>query len=619
MCPMRRAIWIPIQIALIVLAWSAGGGSVWAQASAVRVTASAEPMKVEVGQTVVLTVRVEGAPTTVVQTPERPAVENLAPRQSTPSTRRIQSSDGEVSQRGVAFSWRFRPEAPGTARIRPVTVTVRGEEHTTGRIEVQVASPTDRPSVPTLTHPGGGSANATLTERDLFVRATATTDRVYQNQQIVAEYRLYYRPGIRLRRSRLAGSWDAPGFWREELNVASRPTPQQRRAYGQTYQTVILKRVALFPTRPGTLHIDPLRIETEAQGTMRMRQNGPTLRGRYESVRLASRSLSVDVQPLPDAAPPAFDGAVGQFLISAGTDVDSASVGDAVSLRVQVEGTGSLTTLSAPELEVPAVVEAYEPTAETDIERRGRQIQGTKTFTYTLVPRTGGRIALPPVTFSYFDPDAGRYETLRAEVPPLHVSGEASSQVTGRTGDGLPVGDVTALMAADEARWTRTDRAPLHRQPWAYVLLLVPILLVGGGVAYRRWGTAQGNAPGAVTGASLDTAQQQLQEARRRLQNGQSGADAAAYDAVERTVRTFLAERLGVDETPLTRSDLDRHLARRDTPEALRRSLYTLLDRCDEAQFAPASGRPSGAAVVDDAQAVLRRLDEHLPRSRSGN
>ena len=586
----------------------------WAQGAAVRVAASAEPMEVEVGQTVVLTVRVEGAPATVVQTPERPAANNLEPRQSTPSTRRIQPSSGEASQRGVAFSWRFRPEEPGTARIQPVTVIVRGEEYTTGRIEVQVASPTDRPSTPTLTHPEGSSTNATLTDRDLFVRATATTDRVYQNQQVVAEYRLYYRPGVRLRRSRLAGSWDAPGFWREELNVASRPTPQQRRAYGQTYQTVMLKRVALFPTRPGTLHIDPLRIETEAQGTVRMRRDGPALRGRYEPVRLASRSLSVDVQPLPDAAPPAFDGAVGQFSISASTDADSASVGDAVSLRVRVEGTGSLTTLSPPQLDLPETVEAYEPTEETDIERSGRQIRGAKTFAYTLVSRTGGRIVLPPVAFTYFDPDAGRYETLRAEVPPLHVSGEASPPVTGRTGDGLPVGDVTELMAADDARWTKTDRAPLHRQLWAYVLLLVPILLVGGGLVYRRWGAAFGGTNSATADTSLDTAQQQLQEARRHLQNGQSGAEAAVYDAVERTVRTFLAERLDVNETPPTRSSLDRHLARHDTPEALRNSLYTLLDRCDEAQFAPASARKPDAAIVDDAHAVLRRLDEHLPR-----
>jgi hypothetical protein len=573
--------------------------------------AEAEPTTVEVGQTVVFTVTVEGVPATVVQPPEQPAVTNLESRTRRPDTRRVQSSTEGTLRQAVTFSWRFRSEEPGTARIRPVTVTIRGTEYTTGAIRLQVAPEPERLSSPTLTHPDGRPSDATLDERDLFVRVTATTDRAYQNEQVVAEYRLYYRPGVRLRRSRLAESWDAPGFWREEFNVASRPTPRRRRAYGRDYETVVLKRVALFPTRPGTLHVEPLRIETEAQGTVRMRRNGPAVRGRFEPVRLASRSLALQVRSLPSGSPPSFDGAVGQFSMSVDTDTDSATVGDPVSLEVQVNGTGLLTTLSAPPLDLPTTVEAYEPTVESDIERGGRRMQGTKTFTYTLVPRSGGQIALPPVVFSYFDPDAGRYETLRAEGPTLQVSGEAAPRAVGRTGDGLPVGAMADLMTADEAHWSPTDRPPLFRWPWAYVLLLIPVLLVGGGLAYRCWGTAlRATSP---TDPSLDVAQEQLRDVRQRLQNSQPGAESAVYEAVEGTVRAFFRERLGGDGTPLTRSALDRHLARHDTPDDLRDALYGLLDRCDEAQYAPAASRASGSAVVNEAQAVLRRLDEHLP------
>ncbi|PSQ82160.1 MAG: protein BatD [Bacteroidetes bacterium QS_1_63_11] len=576
---------------VLCLALSAGVvGAVCAQSSSVRVMAEAEPTTVEVGQTVVFTVTVEGVPATVVQPPEQPAVTNLESRTRRPDTRRVQSSTEGTLRQAVTFSWRFRPEEPGTAHIQPVTVTIRGTEYTTGAIRVQV-----------------------LDERDLFVRVTATTDRAYQNEQVVAEYRLYYRPGVRLRRSRLAGSWDAPGFWREEFDVASRPTPRRRQAYGRDYETVVLKRVALFPTRPGTLHVEPLRIETEAQGTVRMRRNSPAVRGRFEPVRLASRSLSLEVRPLPSGAPPSFDGAVGQFSMSVSSNADSATVGDPVSLEVQVNGTGLLTTLSAPPLDLPTTVEAYEPTVESDIERGGRRMQGTKTFTYTLVPRSGGQIALPPVVFSYFDPDAERYETLRAEGPTLQVSGEAAPRAVGRTGDGLPVGAMADLITADEAHWSPTDRPPLFRWPWAYVLLLIPVLLVGGGLVYRRWGTALRATSPTDSDPSLDVAQEQLRDVRQRLQNSRPGAESAVYEAVEGAVRTFLKERLGKDRTPLTRSALDRHLARHDTPDDLRDALYGLLDRCDEAQYAPAASRASGSAVVNEAQAVLRRLDEHLP------
>ena len=368
-----------------------------AQDASVRVTAQAEPMEVTVGNAVVLTVQVQGAPATVIRTPRRPAAVHLQPRQQRPDVRRTRSTQGGGLRRTVTYSWRFRAQRAGAARIQPVTVVVRGEEYTTAPLELRVLPASDTAAGPTLRGPEGG-ARASLDTRDLFVRATSTAGQAYQNEQVVVEYRLFFRPGIRLRHSRLTDSWDAPGFWREELNVASRPTPRMQHAYGRQYETVVLKRVALFPTRPGTLRVDPLRIETEAQGPVQAR-GGASLRGRFRPVQLASRTLSVRVRPLPDPAPALFDGAVGQFDMTTRVEADSAAVGRPLSLTVRVEGQGTLTTLSPPRLDSVPGLDVYEPTVETDVERNGRSLRGTKTFTYTLVPRTGGRHAVPRVAF----------------------------------------------------------------------------------------------------------------------------------------------------------------------------------------------------------------------------
>ncbi|WP_263785571.1 BatD family protein [Salinibacter grassmerensis] len=606
---------MPIRIAVFVFVLGAAcAGISRAQSSgSVRVTAEADPTDVRVGETVQLTVRVDGVPATVVRTPDPPATTNLAPRQRTPRTKQIRASRGGRLRQGVVFSWRLRPRQQGAALIQPLTVVVQGKEYTTAPIRVRVSPRTGEPDAPTLTRPDGTSRNESLNARDLFIRAWATNDSAYQNEQVVVEYSLFYRPGIRLRHSRLAGSWDAPGFWREELNVAARPTPQRRRAHGQAYETVVLKRVALFPTRPGTLQVDPLRIETEAQGTMRMREGGPSLRGRFEPVQLASEGLSLDVRSLPSGAPPAFDGAVGQFSMTARTDADSTSVGEPVTLMVEVEGAGNLATLSPPSVEPPPDMEVYDPSVETDIERNESRIRGTKTFAYTLVPQSAGRYDLPAVTLSYFDPDAGQYETRQATPSALQVSGEAAPRAVGRTGDGLPVGDVAEPMAASEAQWARTDRRPLYRSPWAYLALLVPALVVGAGVAYRRWRSEA--APSSDETAALDEETNRLQVARRRLQ---AGPDAAFYDAVTRALRAFLAERLGRDgPNDVTRTILDRHLPRHDVPPDLQDALYDVLDRCDEAQYAPRAGSAAPEDVLANAHAVLRRLDTTLPRSES--
>jgi len=579
----------------------------------VRVSAQASPMTVEAGAPVRFTVRVDGAPATVVRTPDPPATTNLDPQQRTPQTRRIRSSTRNGLRQGVVFSWRFRAQQPGVARIQPLSVVVQGEVYTTAPLRIQVTAADNRATAPTLTRPNGAAPGGALDARDLFVQARATDDRVYQNEQVIVEYSLFYRPGLRLRHSRLAGSWDAPGFWREELNVASRPTPQRRRAHGRTYETVVLKRVALFPTRPGTLRVDPLRIETEAQGTMRMREGGAPRRGRFEPVQLASQSLALAVQGLPAGAPAGFDGAVGRFSMAVEAAPDSASVGDPVTLTVQVEGTGNLATLSPPALDLPSSLQSYEPTVETDIERNDSQIRGTKTFTYTLVPQSAGRYDLPSVSFSYFDPDAGRYEILRAEAPTVYVSGTAAPRTVGRTGDGLPVNDVTALAEDRRAQWVRTERRALYQRPWAYLALLLPLLIVGGGAAYRRWGGRPAPSPETTPAPVSDTDPDRLGEARRYLQ---AGNDAAVYDAVGRALRRVLAERLGRNgPNDVTRAVLDRQLPRHDVPAALQEALYEVLDRCDEAQYAPSAVSTPPNDVVDDARAVLRGLDARLPRS----
>ncbi|MEF8866148.1 MAG: BatD family protein [Salinibacter sp.] len=602
-----------MRIAVLALAMAAvwvGVGRAQSE-GAVRITAEADPTDVAVGEEIQLTVRVDGAPATVVQTPDPPSTTHLELQQRTPRTRQIRASRGGRLRQGVVFSWRLRPRRQGPARIQPLTVVVRGKKYTTAPIRVQVSPRGEQPDAPTLTRPDGASPDQSLDARDLFIRARATDDQVYQNEQVVVEYRLLYRPGIRLRHSRLAGSWDAPGFWREELNVASRPTPQRRQAHGQAYETVVLKRVALFPTRPGSLQVDPLRIETEAQGTMRIRDDGPSLRGRFSPVQLVSEGLSLNARPLPEGAPPAFDGAVGQFAMAVDAAPDSVSVGEPVSLTVEVEGKGNLATLSSPSVDSPSGVEVYEPTVETDIERNESRLRGTKTFTYTLVPQSSGLHDLPPVVFAYLEPGAGRYEVLRAEPPALRVTGEAAPRPMGRTGNGLPVDDVAEPMEADGAQWGRTNRRPLYRNPWTYLALLIPVLGGGAGAAYRRWGHQLGPSSNQVAPAD-DADTTRLREAQRRLREG---ADAAFYDAVARGLRAFLAERLGRSgPTDVPRAVLDRHLPRHDVPADLQDALYDVLDRCDEAQYAPSTASVAPEDVLANAHAVLRRLDSHLPR-----
>lgn len=581
----------------------------------ITIEALADPSPIGTEERVTLTIRVAGASPSEIRTPEPPITRNLVLQQSTPSTQRdVSFSNGELT-RSVTYQWTYEPVQAGTARFFPVKVVVRGTEYETEQIDVVVLPQSQRGRRPSTAPPpspqrapsSSSNAPSLVAGEDLFIRAHPETRRVYQNEQLIVAYHLYFQDGIQLRHSRLANAWDATGFWREELDVESRPIPRSTTLNGRSYQTIVLKRVALFPTRAGSLHVDPLEIETEARPARRFGRNDPfySPQGSYEQESLSSDSLVIQAQPLPDGAPASFNGAVGDFQLRAQVDSTDVQVGSPVRLRVRIEGTGNIATLQPLPLDLPEAIEMYDPKENAQIDRDGARIRGTKTFTYVLVPQSDGAYTLPSVQFSYFDPDERQYRTLRTTPIDLRVTGDRPATAASSTGNGLPVNDVAGIMT-ESSTWVRTDSGALYRSPWTYAALLAPLLMLGGLVATQRIAAGKEG----DEDASAERSTVHLDRARQHMQQHQPEA---CYDAVERAVLQFISRRLNVAASGLTRSQLDDRLAQHDVPARAREALFELLDVCDQARYSPA--RPSEQAMesaIGRAEQLIRFLASKL-------
>ena len=180
----------------------------------------------------------------------------------------------------------------------------------------------------------------------------------------------------------------------------------------------------------------------------------------------------------------------------------------------------------------------------------------------------------------------------------------------GRTGTGLPVGDVAELMTANEAQWGPTNTAPLYRRPWIYWALLLPVGGAVAGLVFRRWRRQR---PASVPSlSSAPAAPDRLEAARRHCADGDAQA---VCEALEQALRTAVMDQLGLDAWPQTPSRLDRHLRHHDVPRALRNRLRTVLRRCNESRYAPADTAPSADpdALLEAAEALLRDLDRQDP------
>ena len=401
----------------------------------VQVLSSVDETTIGTEENLVYRIEVRGATLSQVRTPSAPETEGLALLQRFPSTSQQTSIINGRIEQSIGFSWTFRPLREGTAQIKATTVTVGDRAYPTDLIRVTVVPQAQRPQRratsrrnPFAPRSAEPEPPPEVDDRDLFIRAIPSARDVYQNQQVTVAYQLFFREGIQLRQSRLTDSWDAEGFWREELDVEPRPLPRVVVEDGLRYNMITLKRVAVFPTRSGDLKIDPLRIESEVY--VPVRSNDPfdrffSSRNRYQTVEIASPTVRVTALPLPEDAPPTFNGAVGTFDLSVGVDRQDVEVGGSIQVVVEIEGTGNLATLSTPSFSPPGAFDVYDPQTDTQIRRTGSRVRGTKTFTYVLIPRANGTFELPPIAFTYLNTNTGAYETRRSLPIPVRVSGTA--------------------------------------------------------------------------------------------------------------------------------------------------------------------------------------------------
>ena len=601
----------------------------------VEVRATVNETTIGTREQLIFSVEVAGAGFSGVETPSPPEAEGLVLLQSTPSVHRNMTFTNGALEQSVTFRWSYRPLQEGPARLLATSVTVDGQTWETQPLEIVVVDQAQRPQqpqpqasnwpfgAPSPTWPQGSRENntpAVLEPNDLFIRAVPSATTAHQNEQIVVEYLLYFRDGIQLRHSRLAGSWDAEGFWREEFDIDTRPLPGNVVENGLLYHTIPLKRVAIFPTRPGTLTVDALEVESEVHLPSATRSSPFdrlfSLRGQFQPVEIASEPLGLRITPLPEGAPSAFSGAVGTWNVTASVNKTDVEVGEPLHIVITIRGTGNVATLDEPAFEPPGAFERYEPNIETSINRGGRRIQGRKSFEYVVIPRANGSFEMPPVTFAWYDPGQDRYVTQQAELPVIRVTGSVEALAAGTTAAGFPIDDIAGILAASGS-WRPVEETPLHRRTWPYAALIFPpgfLLLL---YVRRRHADRLSNDTEYARGRiAHPLARKHLRQAGKLLESAQP---IAFYEEIERALSGFIGNRLNVPETGWTRDQLDVCLHDAGVATSVRGLLRELLDECDQARFAPVlPDRAAMESAQERAASLIVAVDEAVTSTRNG-
>lgn len=356
--------------------------------------------------------------------------------------------NGRRSQRqSVAQQYLITPLRPGNFEIPSLAVSVDGRvQHT-------------RPLQFVATQSETGDL--------MFVQIEGEQDRVYVGQPLDLKLKIWIKPyrdaQLKIDLSegdmwQLISQQTAWGIFADRLQELAenrqRPAGNQvSRSDGQgNMQAYYLYEIdhRIYPTRPGKIDVDNIRIVLNYP-TELARSRDP-LEGFFEDSSLggsllnrlmedeffsspfgrrltvaAARPVSgtavvddTEVLPVPtDGRPSDYRGAVGRYRIAAQAQPVRVDAGEPITLRLEVTGDGPMELVQAPPLANIADLTADFKVADEAL--AGFVQDNTKIFSTTIRPLREGIERIPPIPFSYFDPESETFQTAYTDPIPITV------------------------------------------------------------------------------------------------------------------------------------------------------------------------------------------------------
>jgi tetratricopeptide (TPR) repeat protein len=523
------------------------------------------------------------------------------------------------SSSSKSFVYILIPEKEGQFTIDPVEVRVGGKIFKTQPLQVRVTSaPSNPPPAPQRQRPfapfdpfDDETAPSRRPAGDsVFIRAELDRTSAYPGQQVTLIYKLYTQ--VSVNGIQLQENPPLSGFWIEDLQVDPKPKAERLVVKGREYQAFVIKKQALFATTTGKLKIPSCTFAISAG-------IGGDIFGIFSQTETLYRKtdeIALDVKPLPTTDRPAdFHNAVGSFTLTASMDKNQVATGDAVALRVKLEGRGNLKTI--PDISIPALPDfTIYSSKRADASRSfaGDQVGGDKTWEYVIVPKAPGRQTIPSLSFSFFDPERDKYETVTTPALSLNVTRGAdnATAVSGLSGSdkqnlvrrGTDINFIK-LAAGD----LKQQSKPLYRMPWFCFLAAIPIAFNVGVFLYRKRRSKYAEDRILVRNRKARrTALERLKAAEKK-----SKSDARLfYDQAAAALSGYLVDKFGLAEIDLTGDKLERALTEKSVPPQAVEETRACLQECDFGRFVSASASAEKNSALS---ARIRKSIEALENS----
>ena len=528
-----------------------------AQVRAATVTAVIDPADISLGDSTQLTVTVSGG----ASQPTIPRIDGLEIIGVGESTQ-IEIVNGSMTQNS-SRTYSITPQQAGTftipalqsgnAKSQPVTLRVAAGQGGTVQVPAQQPQQPQQAQAPqgngpvVMPPPPQAQPNTAQEvspiEQGKFgeIEVALPKKEFYEGELVPIEIRVLISEEVQATVNDLP-QFTSDGF---TLNTLG-PRPEQTdEMVGQHPYHLLTWHTALTAVKPGEFTISltmPITVIVRQQmqdmndDSMQnfMRNALAQMQGVRKEVKLANTSEPYKVLPLPTEGRPAnFSGAVGLFEAESSASPTHVNAGDPVTLTYAITGHGNFDRVTSDLLTGDANWKTYTPKTKFDAQD-GVGYAGTKTFEQPVIPTNGSVTQIPPISFSYFDPERRAYETCTTQPVPISVSGAPAAPappVNAPAGTSVTAANPPAPVASGpELRINRVEPGsyvatlePVYLSPVFLAGQALPLVALLGGLAFLRHRRSASLPERARLSAAQQAIRQQVAAMDAAMADGQAG------------------------------------------------------------------------------------------------
>lgn len=520
-----------------------------------------------------------------------------------------------VSSQSVTFSYLFvlRAKKVGKFTVNPATITAGGTQYTSNSATIEVVKGSAKPSGGGVDQPA--STIGSVAKSDLFVKVNLDRRSVYKGDHLIATIKIYSK--VNLNGFEDISLPNFEGFWSQDIALPQQIALQRETYNGEIYNVGTLKKTILFPQQTGNITIGQVKIDCIVQ--QRVRRSKSFFDDFFDSfanikATVTSDPVTVTVNPLP-SGPGNFSGAVGRFDLRSSLTSTNVKENDAITLKLDVSGSGNIKLINPPKVKLPADFEVYDPKTQSNFNTTAEGVNGNISFEYLFLPRFAGDYTIPPVEFVYFDPSAGRYVTKSSQEFKIHVAKGDGSRASTSMNSRVSKEDVKFL--GNDIRFLKQGVIALKPKGYLffgslnfYMLYLSGILALL--ILYlmnQKRIRENANVARMKNKKASKVALKRLKEANLHLQ---SGAMEKFYESVTRAFWGYLSDKITIPVAELTKERASAGLEKHKASEAVVTRFINILDTCEYARFAPGGGTEKMHELYDEACDVMSQMEKEI-------